>query len=234
MSVALIEPAGPHTARMWEETKDIRARIDALPFLAELGAGTLDPEKFTFYIQQDAQYLVAYQKTMTAIALQAPGADELRFWAKSAVGAIAEEKAMQEELFTNDILAAHRVEGLGMSLHTAAYSNFLLASATYDTYAVAAAAVLPCYWIYAESGVAVLDASKGALEGHPYGTWVEAYADETFTRISREAVQLVEEACDAAGEAERERAIEAFRQATRFEELFWTQPMDEPEARILI
>ncbi|MDU1025012.1 MAG: hypothetical protein E7A38_05460, partial [Leclercia adecarboxylata] len=56
------------------------------------------------------------QKTMTAIARQAPGADELRFWAKSAVGAIAEEKAMQEELFTNDILAAHRVEGLGMSL----------------------------------------------------------------------------------------------------------------------
>ncbi|SHX13006.1 TenA family transcription regulator [Mycobacteroides abscessus subsp. abscessus] len=232
--MTLIEPAGPHTARMWEDTAEIRARIDALPFLIELGRGTLDPEKFTFYIQQDAQYLVAYQKTMATLAGKAPGADELRFWAKSAVGAVAEEKAMQEELFTNDTLASHRVEGLGMSLHTAAYSNFLLASATYDTYAVAAAAVLPCYWIYAESGVAVLEASKGALEGHPYGTWVEAYADDSFTSIAREAVQIVEEACDVVGEAERERAVEAFRQATRFEELFWTQPMDEPKDRILI
>ena len=232
--MALIEPEGAHTARMWEATADIRARIDALPFLTELGAGTLDPEKFTFYIQQDAQYLVAYQKSMTTLAGKAPGADELRFWAKSAVGAVAEEKAMQEELFTNDTLASHRVEGLGMSLHTAAYSNFLLASATYDTYAVAAAAVLPCYWIYAEAGVAVLEASKGALEGHPYGTWVEAYADDSFTSIAREAVRIVEEACDVSGEAERERAVEAFRQATRFEELFWTQPMDEPKDRILI
>ncbi|MCT2149381.1 TenA family protein [Dermabacter vaginalis] len=232
--MTLIEPAGPLTARMWEDTAEIRARIDALPFLIELGRGTLDPEKFTFYIQQDAQYLVAYQKTMATLAGKAPGADELRFWAKSAVGAVAEEKAMQEELFTNDTLASHRVEGLGMSLHTAAYSNFLLASATYDTYAVAAAAVLPCYWIYAESGVAVLEASKGTLEGHPYGTWVEAYADDSFTSIAREAVRIVEEACDVAGEAERERAVEAFRQATRFEELFWTQPMDEPKDRILI
>ena len=232
--MALIEPAGPHTARMWEETADIRARIDALPFLLELGAGTLDPERFTFYIQQDAKYLVAYQKTMTTLAGKAPGSKELSFWAQSAVQAIAEEQAMQEQLFTNDTVAKHRVEGLGMSLHTAAYSNFLLTSAALDSYAVATAAVLPCYWIYAESGVAVLEASKGALDGHPYGTWVEAYADEAFTEISRDAVRLVEEACEVAGEAERARAVEAFRQATHFEELFWTQPMDEPEDRILI
>lgn len=232
--MTLIEPAGPLTRRMWEETAELRERITRLPFLVELGAGTLDPEKFTFYIQQDAMYLVAYQKAMTTLAGKAPNSQALHFWASSAIGAIAEETAMQKALFENELLAKNRVPDLPVSLHTAAYSNFLLTSAAFDSYAVAAAAVLPCFWIYAESGVAVLEASGGKLEGHPFGTWVAAYADTGFARVTEQAVQFVEDACAEASAAEVDRAVEAFRAATRFEELFWTQPMPAPEDRILI
>lgn len=235
-----IEPAGPHTRRMWKETADIRGRIDALPFLRDLGAGTLNAERFAFYISQDAQYLVAYQRAMTALASRAPSSAALKFWAKSAVGAVAEEQAMHKELATDPRLKEFLHGDLGpRSLQTAAYSDFLVATAETETYAVAAAAILPCYWIYAEAGVRVAreagwEQDKGAPEKHPYGTWVAAYADERFHAIAAKAVGFVEEACAVAGAAECDRAVEAFRAATRFEELFWAQAHVGPEGRTFI
>lgn len=235
-----IAPAGPHTQRMWDETADIRTRIDALPFLRDLGDGSLNPERFAFYISQDAQYLVAYQKSMTALAARASRSAELKFWAKSAVGAVAEEQAMHQQLSEDPRLREFLAGELGpRSLQTAAYSEFLISTANTDTYAVAAAAVLPCYWIYAEAGVRVAreagwDQDKGAPEDHPYATWVAAYADERFHKIAARAVSIVEKACEVAGEQERDRAVEAFRAATRFEELFWAQAQVGPEGRTLI
>lgn len=235
-----IMPAGDHTQRMWDTTAAIRERIDRLPFLHELGEGTLDPERFAFYISQDAQYLVAYQKAMTTLAGRAPRSSELKFWAKSAVGAVAEEQAMHRELQEDPRLKEYLADGLGpRSLATAAYSEFLIATGATESYAVACAAVLPCYWIYAEAGVRVGQAAgwtqeTGAPTDHPYSTWVGAYADQRFHTIAEHAVRITERACAEAGDAERDRAVEAFRAATRFEELFWEQAQVPPAQRILI
>lgn len=233
--MSLIAPAGPHTARMWDVTAECRARIERLDFLTQLADGTLDPEKFTFYIQQDSHYLRAYQRAMTEVAGRAARGDDLAFWAASASEAVGEEQALHTQLMGDPLLAAHVDAPVPESLHTAAYSSFLLATAAFAPYAVAAAAVLPCYWIYAEAGARIAASAKAATLGqHPYATWVQAYADEDFHRAAARAVGIVERACEAAGQAERERAVEAFRAATRFEELFWVQPMDAPKDRLLI
>ena len=41
----------------WERSSALREAIHHLPFNTELAAGTLAPERFRFYILQDAIYL---------------------------------------------------------------------------------------------------------------------------------------------------------------------------------
>ncbi|MDO4241799.1 MAG: TenA family protein [Microbacteriaceae bacterium] len=233
-----VAPAGPHTEKLWQGVADIRERIDNLPFLIQLGDGSLEPEKFAFYIAQDSHYLNLYKKALALLGARSEGSEDLQFWTESAGVVVSVELEMHQSFATDPILREFMQNGLGpRSVQTAAYSEFLLAQAALAPYAVAVAAVLPCYWIYAESGARVARAagfSENVPAEHPYATWVAAYADESFHASVRRAIDIVERALERATEAEREAAFEAFRAATRFEELFWLQAQDAPADRTLI
>jgi thiaminase (transcriptional activator TenA) len=78
----------------WAHTDKLRAAIHRLPFNAELAAGTLAPERFRFYIQQDAIYLGAYARVLAIAAAKAPDAETVQVFAGDAVQAIAVEQAL--------------------------------------------------------------------------------------------------------------------------------------------
>ena len=59
------------------------------------------------------------------------------------------------------------------------------------------------------------------MENHPYGTWVAAYADPAFQETTATAIELLDEAAEAADDAMRTVMFETFADATRYEELFW-------------
>ena len=56
---------------IWAETAALRAAIHALPFNRELAAGTLDPDRFRFYVVQDALYLGDYARALALAAARA-------------------------------------------------------------------------------------------------------------------------------------------------------------------
>ena len=87
-------------------------------------------------------------------------------------------------------------------------------------YAVGAAAVLPCFWIYAEVGLALSGGAQEVAE-HPFRRWVAEYVDPEFAASARGAVAFVEEAARSASAEVREQMREAFLDACRWEELFW-------------
>ena len=54
--------------KAWKAIEPIYEKTVTLPFIQELTNGTLDREKFIFYIQQDAMYLSDYGSVITGIA----------------------------------------------------------------------------------------------------------------------------------------------------------------------
>ena len=52
----------------------LREAIGRMPFNTELAAGTLAPERFRFYILQDAIYLAEYARVLAIAAAKAPDA----------------------------------------------------------------------------------------------------------------------------------------------------------------
>lgn len=212
---------GPFSARAWAATAHIRDRIDRLPLLVELADGTLEPARFVEYLAQDDVYLRGYARALAMLATRAPHSAAAQFWATSASGAVAAEVAMHATLLSDERLR-YLPRSTTASPTTRAYVNSLLAATAFEPYAVGVAAVLPCFWVYADVGHR-LASSAALVADHPFGAWVKAYNDPAFQEDTRTAVSLLDEAAQSADDATREAMLTAFVDATYYEELFWAR-----------
>jgi thiaminase len=84
----------PFSREAWDRNARIYEAIRAMPFNAELAAGTLSEARFKHYITQDAHYLVGFGRALTLAAAKAPDPDRIVHFAKSAEGAIVVERAL--------------------------------------------------------------------------------------------------------------------------------------------
>ena len=223
-NTALIESTSDRfTDRLWDETKVLRESIDSLEFLRRLGDGTLPLDVFRTYIEQDKLYLEGYSQALSLVAAHAPNPQAAGFWSNSASTAATVESSLHDGLLTGGILPAE-TSRLEHSQACLGYVSYLIATAATAPYAVSAAAVLPCFWIYAEVGRDLAASAREVLDAdptHPYAQWVSTYDAPEFHESVAKARELVDAAADAATEADREAMSEAFRIASRFELMFW-------------
>lgn len=219
--------AGPLTTQLWNHVRPIVEQIEALPFLEQLAAGSLDPVAFTNYINQDSLYLGGYAKAMSFLAAKTTDRDESRFWATSAAEAITVEEQMHEELLADSRLAAaheeltQRGSRFKASPTTLGYVSYLVATSASRSYGEGVAAVLPCFWVYAHMGKVLVARAGQMSEDHPYRTWVQTYDSPEFDESTRQAVGVLEQELDRAPAEEAARMRAAFEQACVYELHFW-------------
>ncbi|MDO5066613.1 MAG: TenA family protein [Propionibacteriaceae bacterium] len=207
------------SATCWQHITPILERIDRLPLLVELADGTLEARRFVEYIVQDDFYLRGYSRALAQLAARAPHAHARAFWANSASEAVEGEVLMHDALL-NDPLLKDAPHAKAPSPTTRGYVNFIQTAVAYEPYPIGVAAVLPCYWVYAQVGLD-LAARAAAVQDHPYGAWVAAYADPAFQQTTATAIELLDEAAEATDRATRAQMLSVFADATRYEELFW-------------
>ena len=210
---------GAFAAQLWEAAELELAKIHALDFIAGLQSGMLSREHFGYYLAQDALYLNGYSRVLARAGALAPSEDEQLFWAKGS----------QQCLEVESELHRNWLGGLMATTPgpvTKAYVDHLLAASASGSYGVLVAAILPCYWLYAEVGQRLHHefVTAGEPAGHPYADWLRTYADEAFAEATRKAIDVVDGAARAASAAERAAMHEAFVQSCRYETAFFDAP----------
>jgi thiaminase len=157
MSQESVMPPPPGlTQRLWDMIAGLYDQIVAHPFLAGLADGSLDQERFRFYVVQDALYLRDYARALSVCGARAPAEDDVAMFNRHAAGAIAVERELHAGFLADLGLTPAEVEASPMAPTNKAYTSYLLASVYAGSFAEALAAVLPCYWIYAEVGAHLL------------------------------------------------------------------------------
>lgn len=213
--------SGRFTDHLWDRTKSLRAAIEDLEFLRRLGDGTLPLPAFRFYVEQDELYLTGFARALALTAAQAPDPQSAAFWAISSATATTVESTLHESLLAALPPADAEPEPSPTCL---GYYSYLIATAATAPYPVAAAAVLPCFWIYAEVGRDLARSAQRVLDenpDHPYARWVSTYDAPEFQESAAKARALVDAAAEAATEADRLAMAEAFTVAMRYELMFW-------------
>ncbi|MFI7483490.1 bifunctional hydroxymethylpyrimidine kinase/phosphomethylpyrimidine kinase [Kocuria sp. M1R5S2] len=210
---------------LWEASAAVRREIEELEFVRHLGDGRLDAERFLAYLDQDLQYLDGYSRALAILAAKAPDEEQRLFFAAGALACTETEAQLHRARLQH---ADPAPEGTGPVRGTPGevtrrYTTFLLAATAAEPYPVGLAAVLPCYWVYAEVGRHLLAAAADG-EDHPYADWLATYADEGFQEATRTARRLLDDAARHAGPALLERMREVFLEACALERDFFAAP----------
>lgn len=213
-------PVGAEFSRMlWDDVESIRRAIFKLPFIEALGDGSLERHQFSYYLAQDALYLGAYSRALARASALAPSDVEQRFWANAAHFCLD----VEAELHRN-WLGTEPIPPVGPV--TKSYVDHLLAASAQGSYGVLVAAMLPCYWLYAEVGSRLHSEflARDVGPSHPYAPWLETYANEEFAEATREAIFITDAAARAGSEAERAAMRTAFAQSSQYELDFFDAP----------
>jgi thiaminase (transcriptional activator TenA) len=204
--------------KAWARTATLREAIHRLTFNTELAAGTLSPERFRFYILQDAIYLGEYARVLALAAAKAPDAATVQVFAGDAVQAIAVEQALHGRYLAEFGVSPDSVAAAEPSPDCLAYTSFLLATAHQQPWPVLVAAVLPCFWIYWDVASAIV---RDAAPDNRYQAWIDTYADPRFGDAVKTVIDIADRAADGASADVLNAMLAAFSRSAQYEYLFW-------------
>ena len=206
------------TGELWVRVEGIVDAILHHPFLRGLTDGRLDEEKFRFYVIQDSHYLRDFARTLALAAAKAPEDPWGITFHRHAAEALEIERALHESFFREFGLTSEAVRHEPVAPTNLAYTSYLLAVAYGRPFAEVLGALLPCYWVYAEVGRALM------AEGSPrslYQRWIGTYGGEEYLSIVQDVLTMTDDVAAREAEAAREAMTQHFVISTRFEWMFW-------------
>lgn len=181
-----------------------------------LTRGTLPPEQFVHFMQQDSLYRVDRARALALAGAKMSREEDMELVLELARQTLLYEREMRRAFFKQYRIQPAEEKGpagLACSAH-------LLARASLGTPAEGMAALLPRFWLYRETGTRM---RKHAAPNGPYAKWIETYSSKEYSLLVTKAVDLADRLAGDAGEDERDRMFAAFVYASRLECGFWDE-----------
>ena len=189
------------------------------PFVRGIGDGTLDPERFRFYVRQDYLFLIEYGRALAMACARAPRLELMERFADLAQATLGTEMDLHRAYAAEWGISRGDLERERPHTATRAYTDFLLRTATLGDFGELVAALLPCMWTYSELGQRLAQ-GPGPNDGR-YARWIEMYSGEEFATLARWFREVCDEVAAGGGEESRGRMQEAFLASSRYELDFW-------------
>ena len=203
----------------WKNIDNIYRAILDMAFIKELEAGSLDKQVFQHYMIQDGIYLGEFARVLAIISAKAPDPDMQLQFANSVSEAIIVERALHENFFVEFGIEVKDALATEPSPTCLNYTNFLIATAYQHSFAVAVAAVLPCFWIYLEVGKHIY--RQANTQANPYQKWIDTYVDIDFEASVNYVIKVADKVADKASVEELKLMNRVFYRASQFEWMFW-------------
>lgn len=211
--------------RLYEKLQPIWRQNHNHPFVEGMGDGTLEKEKFRFYMIQDYLYLIDYAKLFAIGAMKATDVQTMGKFAALLDSTLNEEMSLHREYAKKFEISEKELEKAQPSPTTLAYTHYMLHVGQSGTLAELVAALLPCMWSYWEIGKELSE--KPGANNEFYREWIEMYSSEEFGELATWCINLFDSLTEDKSEAELEKLEEIFLNTTRFEYMFWDMAYSE-------
>ncbi len=205
---------GKWSRQAWEAARPIYEKILEHPFVRQLADGTLDRERFLFYVRQDALYLRHYSRRLLNVAARLTDKEQIESFILFASRGVRMEEVLHAGFLGGEPLPGESAMSPGCMLYTS-----VLDARTADPVEVAAASVLPCFWVYRNVGTAIRAGHNSAT--NPYRAWIETYSDAEFDSWTERAVEICDSLAERTTEEMRRRMTDMFVLCTKMEWMFW-------------
>lgn len=207
-------------------TDELRQAADDLwqaqfdhPFIRGIADGTIDPDRFRFYIRQDYLYLIDYARVFALACARAPRLDLMERFAELAHSTLGTEMELHRAYAEEWGISRSELAAEEPGPTTRGYTNFLLRTATVGEYGELVAALLPCMWGYSELGRRLAESPRPAEQR--CARWIDMYASDEFAELADWCRSACDIAAEDTGPAGRDRMRDAFLTCSRYELEFW-------------
>ncbi len=190
------------------------------PFVQGIGNGSLEVEKFRYYMLQDYLYLFDYAKVFALGVVKARDPELMRTFARNVDAILGGEMTIHRAYMKRLGITEEQALSAVPALDNLSYTHYMLAVAESGTPLEIVSSILACSWSYAEIGQA-LAKIPGAAEHPFYGEWIRGYAGEEYAATNEALLRLTEELAREASPAQLDRLKEIFVTCSRYELAFW-------------
>ncbi len=196
-------------------SEEIYNKILTQPFNTEMMSGTLAPERFKCYIEQDIIYIANYAEEMQQLAMMLPNERYRSLFEQFAKEGMEAEKSLHA-LLTAKLGGVAPATPSPITELYIAHTRQYIDSAQVE---MSMAAVLPCIWIYSLVGKYLYE--NGTLEGNPYRDWIETYSSDMMEQGVALSIEIADTLAASASQTLQMKMKLAFVEAVEFEYLFW-------------
>lgn len=196
------------------------------PFLRELGEGTLQREKFAFYLLQDYRYLSDYAKVHALALTKTDDTEVMQFMVGVQSAIFNVETNVHRKYMAGYGVSEEEMTGVRQSAFARAYTSNILSIAYGKELVDILVAVLPCAWVYADYGQRLAREFADTLDANPYKSWVDMYKTEEFWEGSAWLIEHIERLAEGLSEKRKRELIDIFVTGVENEYMFWSSAYD--------
>ena len=206
--------------RFYNKAMPIWKTYFAHPLVAGIGDGTLDPDKFRYYMVQDHKYLMQYAKVFALGVIKATDEADMRMYADLIAATLDTENAVHQAYLAELGVTRDMIDTTPMALNNKSYTDYMIAEAEKGGLPEIAVAVLACSWSYKVIGD-YLETLPG-YHDHPfYARWIDMYTSEGYRSANDAMIELVDRYCTGLSEQHLEKLDQILIDCSYYEYQFW-------------
>ena len=205
---------------MLDAAAEIWKEYNRHPFVLGIQDGTLDKEKFRFYIIQDYLYLKDYAKIFALGVAKAKSLKTANLFAKY-IGVMNGEMDIHSGYLAKLDVTQQEIDEAQPSLDNLSYTSYMLRVAYEEGEAEIFAAILACACSYEFIAKNMVKNNPSAVDDAFYGDWIKGYISDGY---AAENAVLLEEMNRLAQNYSRQQIahlVDIFVVCSRYELAFW-------------
>ncbi len=209
------------TQRLLAAAKEIWDGYNDHPFVLGLQDGTLDREKFRYYIVQDYLYLEEYLKVFAVGIAKAKSPETVGLFSKYVTLLTEGEMDIHRGYMGKFAVTREELEATPRALDNLSYTSYMLRVAYEEGETEILAAILSCAYSYEVIARTILARNPAAAEHPFYGEWVRGYADPQYSQANVLLLDTLDRLSADRDEAELDHLTQIFVACSRYETAFW-------------
>jgi len=206
--------------RLLSSTAEIWKEYNRHPFVLGIQGGTLDKEKFRYYMIQDYLYLEDYAKTFAIGVAKAKSLKTANLFAKY-INVMNGELNVHKGYLARLKVTQEEIDYASRALDNLSYTSYMLRVAYEEGEAEIFAAILACAYSYEFIAKEMVKRNPYAVNDEFYGDWVKEYTSDGYAAENAVLLETVNSLTQNYTEQQIQHLTDIFVTCSRYELGFW-------------
>jgi thiaminase/transcriptional activator TenA len=207
--------------RLLAAARPIWDRYNEHPFVKGIEDGTLDKEKFRYYILQDYLYLEEYAKVFAIGVAKAEDLEMIRLFA-GYINVLTDGEMDIHRGYMGELgITQEELDAMPRALDNLSYTSYMLRVAYEETQVEILAGILSCAHSYEMIAKRIIENNPDSVNHPFYGDWIKGYASDAYTKENVALMAHLDRLTEYYTEQQIQHLIDIFVACSRYEELFW-------------